>query len=445
MSAPVAPGRWPVIGHTPSMARQRNIFTRGLREHGDVVQVYLGPMHTYFIASPELTHQVLVTQGPKFRKGALFDKIKPFLGNGLANSNGSFHLRQRRLLQPAFHRERIAEYTRTMTQAATELVQRWQPDSVQSIADEMQRLAATVVSRALFSTRISPENIDALRQDSFVLLQQTMVRALAPGFVEKLPLPVNRTFESALGRMRSLIMGFIHDWREAGVDRGDQLSLMLLAEDEETGERMSDQQVYDEVVTMLTGGMETTALALSWLFYELSRNPEIERRLHAEVDEVLGGREITAEDIPRLTYTAQVVNETLRRYPIWFLMRRALQDVELGPVTIPEGAEVIFSPDAMHHNPDVYPDPERFDPDRWAPERAKSVPKGAFIPFGGGTRQCIGYQFAEHEIVITVATVAARYRLVDTADKPIKPVYTTAPYPGELPMRIVPRTAKETS
>ncbi|RJQ76419.1 cytochrome P450 [Pseudonocardiaceae bacterium YIM PH 21723] len=439
MSTPVAPGRLPVLGHTIPMARRRFAFTESLRRHGDIVRLYLGPMRTFYIASPELTYQLLTTHGPKFRKGAMYDKAKPFLGNGVIMANGADHLRQRRLLQPAFHRERITAYARTMVEVVSGFVDSWRPGETRQTEADMQSLAAMVVTRALFSTQIRQEDIDAIRHDLFVLLEQLMVRSLLPGVVEKLPLPANRRFDAAASRLRSIVMGVIADWREQGQDRGDQLSLLLLAEDEHTGRRLSDEQVYDEVLTLLSAGIETTAIALAWIFHELSVNPDVEARLHAEVDEVLAGRPLTVEDVPKLTYTAQVVNETLRRYPIWFLMRRALEDVQLGDALIPKGAEVIFSPHGLHHDPGIYPEPERFDPDRWSPERAKDVPRGAFIPFGAGTRQCIGNVFAETEIVIAAATVAQKYRLVPASPEPVRTNYTTAPYPVSIPMIITPR------
>ncbi|RJQ80796.1 cytochrome P450 [Pseudonocardiaceae bacterium YIM PH 21723] len=439
MSAPVAPGRWPLIGHTPSMIRQRFAFTERLRDQGDVVQVYLGPMRTYFVASPELTYRVLVTDAPKFRKGLLFDKMRDFVGDGLAMVNGAEHLRQRRLMQPAFSKQKITEYARTMAGAADELIASWEPGEVRQVDQDMQSLATTIVSRALFSTEISQADIDAIRESLFVVIKELMVRLLAPGFVEKLPLGPMKRFDAANARLRETVMRLITGYREHGLDRGDQLSMLLFAEDEDTGERMTDKQVYDEVLTLLTGGIETSALALSWLFHELARNPEVEGRLLEEIDSVLDGRPVSAQDVPKLTYTHQVVNEVLRKYPLWILMRRALEDVELGGTTIPAGSEVIFSPHAMHHNPEVFPDPEKFDPDRWSPERAKSVPRGAFIPFGAGARQCLGNVFAETEIVITVATVLSQWRLVPVPDQPVRVVYTSAAYPSRLPMTAIPR------
>ncbi|NBH06862.1 cytochrome P450 [Amycolatopsis sp. SID8362] len=432
MTAPVAPGRWPFLGHTPALLRQRFAFTSSLHEHGEIVKLYLGPAPTYFVTSPRLAHEVLVTAGPKFRKGAMFDKFRPFVGNGLVLSNGDFHRSQRRLMQPAFHRDRLIAYAEIMRRAAAELGDSWRAGEVRPVDEDMQRLAVTIVGEALFSTELGKEAIAEARRSIYLIIQQGMIRALSPKFVEKLPVPGNRRFDEAITRMREIVLAVIREWRADGTDHGDLLSTLLLA-------GMTDEQARDEVLTLLTAGIETTALALSWTFHELGRHPEVEARVHAEVDEVLGGDPVTAENLGQLTYVRQVVDEVLRRYPLWMLMRRTLEEVDLGGVRLPEGAEVIVSPHALHHDPASFPDPTRFDPGRWAPDRAAEQPKGAFIPFGAGNRQCIGNRFAQNEIVITVATVAARWRLVPLPGHPVRVKFTSAAYPDSLPMTAVPR------
>ncbi|QFZ17819.1 cytochrome P450 [Saccharothrix syringae] len=439
MSVPVAPGRLPLFGHALPMLRRRHEFTASLRARGDIVRIDLGTMRTYFVTNPRLVHELLVTKGSLVRKGALFDKFRPFFGNGLATSDGAFHRRQRRMVRPAFHGARIAGYADIMARAAADLTATWRPGQVRVVEEDAQALAVTVVGEALFSTELGRPVIDEVRRSIFTVLRHGMVRVLSPSFVEKLPLPGNREFDEAIGRIRAIVLDVVRGWREEGVDRGDLLSTLLLARDPETGEGMSDRQVHDEVLTLLVGGIETTALALAWTFHELARHPEVERRVHAEVDEVLGGRVPTSADVGKLVYLNRVVNEVLRLYPVWFLMRRTLAPVELGGVVLPEGAEVIFSPHALHHDPASFEDPHRFDPDRWTPERAARIPKGAFIPFGAGVRQCVGNVFAQTEIVITLATVAARWRLVPVPGKPVRVKFTSAAYPSGLLMTAVPR------
>ncbi|MEU4739247.1 cytochrome P450 [Actinosynnema sp. NPDC023658] len=438
MAVPVAPGRLPFLGHSVGMMRHRQRFTASLRDHGEVVRVDLGPMSTYFVTSPRLVHQVLVTDGPRFRKGAMFDKFRPYLGNGLLLSDGAFHLRQRRMIQPAFHRERIERYAGMMARAAAALAGSWTPGEVRVVEDDMQGLAVTNVGEALFSTALGQRVITEVRRSVFVVIKQGMVRALSPSFVEKLPLPANREFDRAVARMRALVLEVIASRRAEGTpDHGDLLSTLLLAQDD-AGDGMTDQQTYDEVLTLLTAGIETTALALAWAFHEIGRNPDVERRVVAELDEVLGGRPVTFADVPRLVRTAAVADEVLRMYPVWILMRRAVEPVDLGGVELPAGAEVIVSPHALHHDPASFPDPYRFDPDRWL-SPATEVPRGAFIPFAAGARQCVGNVFARAEIVITLATVLSRWRLVPVPGKPVRTRFTSAAYPSGLLMTAVPR------
>jgi cytochrome P450 len=325
-----------------------------------------------------------------------------------------------------------------MVRAASDLVGSWTPGEVRVVEEDMQGLAVTVVGEALFSTGMGARAIEEVRRSIFVVIKQGMVRALSPSFVEKLPIPGNREFDRAVERMRAIVLEVVASWRNEGTDHGDVLSMLLLAQDD-AGAGMTDQQTYDEVLTLLTAGIETTALALSWIFHEIARHPDVERRLVAELDDVLDGRPVAVDDVAKLVYTHQVVNEVLRMYPIWFIMRRATADVDLGGARIPEGAEVIVSPHALHFDPNSFRDPERFDPDRWSSERAGDVPKGAFIPFGAGTRQCVGNVFAQTEIVITVATVLAKWRLVPVPERPVRVKFTSAAYPVGLAMKAVPR------
>jgi cytochrome P450 len=421
------------------MLRRRWKFTASLRQYGDIVRIDLGTMRTYFVTSPQLVREMLIGKGSLFRKGVLFDKFLPIFGNGLGTSNGEFHRRQRLMVQPAFHRDRIARYAETMAHAVAELAAAWRPGQVRVVEEDAQTLAVTIVGQALFSTEMGTRAIEEVRRSIFIVIKNGMIRALSPSFVEKLPLRGNREFDEAIGRVRAIVLDVVRGWREDDTDHGDLLSMLLMAQDADTGTGMSDQQVHDEILTLLVAGIETTALALAWTFHELGRHPEVEARVHAEVDAVLDGRAPTFADVEKLVYIKQVVNEVLRMYPIWFLMRRALTPVELGGTVLPEGAEVIFSPHALHHDPASFEDPYHFDPGRWSPERAAKIPRGAFVPFGAGARQCVGNLFAQTEIVIAVATVAARWRLVPVPGKPVRVKFTSAAYPKGLLMTAVPR------
>ncbi|MGH3923309.1 MAG: cytochrome P450, partial [Pseudonocardiaceae bacterium] len=327
-------------------------------------------------------------------------------------------------------------YVHTMAGVASDLIESWRPGEVVAVDKRMEDVALTVVGRTLFSTELGREAIAEVQRSMPILTKYLAVRAFSP---EWLPIPANRRFDEAAARFRRVVAEVIAAARAEGKDHGDLLSTLLLARDEDTGEGMSDQQVSDEIVTILTAGMETTALALAWLFHELGQHPEVERRFHAEIDQVLDGRMATFNDIPRLEYTQRIISEILRKYPILILMRRARTDVDLGGVHIQPGTEVALSQYALHHDPHLYPDPARFDPDRWLPDRAARLPRGAFIPFGAGLHHCPGYSFAETEIAIVAATVAARWRLMPVTGKPVHLRMAVTMDPSQLPMIAVPR------
>ena len=429
------PGRWPVLGHTVPLLRDPLKLFTSLPAHGDVVELRLGPLPVHVVTTPELSWQVLATDADKFDKGLVFDKMRPLFGDGLATSNGELNRRQRRLVMPAFGRTRIAGYAETtMTKLADELTSSWHPGEVVEFDRRMQDLVLTVAGQTLFSTALGDEALAEIQRSIPIMLKYVLIRAFSPKFVEKLPIPPNRKFDAAAARLRDVAA------REQGADHGDLLSMLLLARDEDTGEGMSDRQVHDEVITILTTGAETTAVALAWFFHELGQHPEVERRFHAEVDDVLGGRAARFEDLPDLVYTHQIVNEIVRRTPPLILMRRAREDVELGGVRIPAGTEVAVSQHTVHRDPRWFPEPDRFDPDRWTPGHTAELPKGAYIPFGAGPRLCPGHVFAPTEIGIIAATIGARWRLVPVPGKKVRAQLKATMQPNRLPMIAVPRT-----
>ncbi|HEX4103737.1 MAG: cytochrome P450 [Pseudonocardiaceae bacterium] len=437
--APVVPGRLPLLGHTMSLLDSPFRFLSSLRSHGEVVRIYLGTLPVYLVTSPELAWQVFATDADRFDKGMIFDRIRPLSGNGLLNSDGDFNRRQRRLIQPAFHRKRIANYVDIMARAASDLVESWRPGEVVAVDQRMENLALSIVGQTLFATELGRDAITEAQRSMPILSKYLAVRAFVPKLMERLPIPANRRYDEAAARFRRVVAEVIVAARAEGKDHDDLLSTLLLARDEDTGEGMSDQQVHDEVVTILTAGAETTAVALSWFFYELGCHPEVQRRFHAEIDHLLAGRIATFDDIPKLEYTQRIIREVLRKYPLLLLMRRARIDVDLGGVHIAPGTEVALSQYALHHDPHLYPEPARFDPDRWLPDRASMLPKGAFVPFGAGLHHCPGYSYAEAEIAIVAATVAARWQLVPVTGKPVHPRLTATMHPPRLSMIATPR------
>lgn len=431
--APTVPGRLPVIGHTLAMLRQRLAFTAKLRSHGDLVRVWLGPLPVHFATTPELVHQVLSGPGEKFGKGLLVDKLRRAFGNGLVSTDGEFHRRQRRMIQPALHRPALEHHAAVMTESAAVLVDSWRPGQVLQLDRVAQDFAIGVVGRTLFSTDFDPHVSAEIRRHTPTMIRLGVVRALAPGW---LALPVNRRFDNAVARVHRVVDDIVAHGR---ADRHDLLSTLVGARDEHSLP-MNARQVRDEVVTLLVAGSETTGVALSWLFHELAANPDVADRVHAEVDEVVGRRPATLADVPDLRYTRRVIAEVLRKYTLWIMMRRARADVTLGGVELPAGTDVAFSPHALHHDPRSHPEPERFDPDRWLPDRAAVVPRGAYVPFAGGLHHCPGHQFAQYELAIATATVAARWRLVPVPGRPVRPKVVGLMYPDRLPMTAVPRS-----
>jgi cytochrome P450 len=410
-----------------------------LRQYGDVVLIYFGTLPVLVLTDSELAYQLLAVEADRFGKGVFLEKFRPFFGNGLAMSSGDFYRRQRRLMQPSFHRERISRYAEVMIGLAGELAESWQAGQVVMVNEAMRDLSLRIAGHTLFATELGRDAVEAVRRYLPSLIDDGLVRVYTPKVVERLPIPGNRRFDRAIAHLNGVVDEVIRRGRADGTDRGDLLSTLLLARDEDTGEDMNDQQVHDEVVNLLTAGSETSGIALAWLFHEISTRPDVQGRLWAEVDRVLAGRAITIEDVPELTYTRQVISEVLRLHAPWILMRRALEDVSLGPVSVPAGGEVAISPLALHHDPRYFPDPARFDPDRWEPDRAAAVPKHAYIPFASGLHHCPGHQFAQTEIAIVTAVVAARWQLLPVPGKPLRTKAHGMVYPSHLPMRVVSR------
>jgi cytochrome P450 len=417
------------------MLRDPLTFVTRARPLGDVVEIRIGPQPAYLVNNPDLIRRVLVGEAKKYGKGVQFDKLRPTLGNGLVTAAGEEHLKHRRLVQPAFHHSRIAGYARTMRELSLEMAGSWRDGERIALDNELTELALKIVGRTLFSTEIGAEVVDEVIRSMPAVLNGVTKRAMLPAVLEKLPTAENRRFNEANHRLRAVVDRIIAEYRRGGVDHGDMVSMLLLARDEETGEGLSDTQVRDEAVTMLLAGTETTSTLLSWVFFVLGQRPDLEERLHAEVDEVLGDGTMSFEQIGRLGYTRRLITEALRVYPpAWLLTRRTNEPVTLGGFALPAGASVLFSPYAVHRDPTLYADPDVFDPDRWLPERAKDVPRPAFVPFGAGNRQCIGEGFAWTEAIVVLATVASRWRMrpVPGAEVRMMPVATLRP--SALPM-----------
>ncbi|MFD3919537.1 cytochrome P450 [Streptomyces sp. NPDC058595] len=438
---PMAPGKLPLIGHAVPLIRDRLAFVQRLRKHGPVVRVAVGPKTLTVVNSPELMHKMLTSQADEFTKGLLFEKLKLFGKDALPVAEGKPHLRRRRLMQPAFHRQQVAGYVDTMREAVEPYVAGWDGGTPLDVKTEMQLMAQGVVMSALFSAAPRREPAHTILDSVDTVFKTALRRALLPiSALERLPTRRNRRAEAASTALRTAVADIITEHRAHPHTYDDIVSLLLTAQDD-TGATLPDDEILSEIVALLAAGSETTAVVLAWLFHELGRNPEMERRLHEEVDSVLAEGPLTAERIPRLVYTRMLVSETLRLYsPAWLVTRQAVSDVRLGEFTLPAGSDVIWSAYALHRDPGIYPDPLRFDADRWLPERPQP-PKGGFIPFGSGKRMCIGDAFAWTETVIITALVASRWRLRPTPGA-VRPVGAISTHPSSL--RMVPELRRHT-
>jgi cytochrome P450 len=426
----------------PALVRRPLEFVRSLHRHGDLVRIYFARLPVYVVTQPEPLRDVLITNGRDFDKGRIFEKGKAFLGEGLITSAGDLHHRQRRLLQPAFHRKMIERYAASMPDLAAECVGSWRAGEPVAVPDTMNRLAFTVVTRSVFGVDLSPPVAERLHRGMPLVLQGSMFRAFTPDLLERLPIGLNRRYAEATADLRSVVDDLLkcHDAAEAGqAVPTDLVSMLRAARDSETGAAMSPVQLRNEILNIMIAATEPTGGTLSWVFYELARRPEAERRLHEEVDTVLGGRPVCVADVPRLEYTQRVLRETLRLHSLWLSTRRALRPVQVGGVDVPTGTELAYSLYALHRHPRVYHDPDVFDPDRWSPERSAQVPRGGYFPFLTGNRQCIGDTFAWTEMVIVIATVAARWRLYLPAGRRVREVATATVRPSSLTMVPIPR------
>ena len=416
----------PVLGSALDIQRDIMGFFRGGYPYGDVWSFWVprglsGRMLVHVVLRPEYAEHVLKRNAANYEKSAAYRRLGHVVGEGLLTSEGGFWRRQRRLTQPAYHRKRLGMLAGTITETTARMVEeRWRPAAGRGeavdVASEMRRLALEIVGRVMLSVDLSGEASEVgWAVNEFLAYANRHVRGIySPP--PSLPTPANLRFRRASTVMDELVYGIIRERRASGADRGDLISMLLLARDEETGEAMSDRQVRDEVMTTLIAGHETTAAALAWSSWLLATNHETGRRLRREVGEVLHGRAAGLEHVGRdgtLRYTGQVFEETLRLYPPgWMMARIAKEEDEIGGYRIPEGSRVAVSPYLIHRNPEVWPAPARFDPERFSPERADGRHRFSHIPFGGGPRGCIGVNLARMEGTLVLATVAQHCELV---------------------------------
>ena len=385
------------------------------REHGDLARIDVVRTSLFLATHPDFVKDVLVTNNRLFGRGRGHLRMKLLLGDGLLTTDGDQHRRQRRLVQPAFHRQRVESYGDTMAERAEELSRRWRDGETVEVLSEMMGLTLVIVANTLFGATVDDEVQEI--GSALTAVFEMFGFALMPfsELFDRVPIPTTLRLHRARARLDATIYRIIAERRQSGRDHGDLLSMLLMAQDtgdDGDGGSMTDVQLRDEATTLFVAGHETTSNALTWTWYALSENPDAERAMHAEVDAVLGGRRPTAADLPRLPYTRAVLAESMRLYPpVWGMGRRALVDHTLGGYGIPRGSLVVVSPFITQRDARFFPEPQRFLPERWLGEQPSDRPRFAYFPFGGGARQCIGEQFAWMEGVLLLATLGQRWRL----------------------------------
>jgi cytochrome P450 len=441
---PGPPGHF-LLGHLPEIRRGPLQFLERLaRECGDIAKFRFLNNEGYLLNHPDYIRHVLVENNRNYNKQSFdYQILKPIVGNGLLTSDGDFWLRQRRLIQPSFHKQRIRNFGDIMVESTLEMLERWDSREQKEldISFEMMRLTLTIVGRALFSKDIGQEA--DLVGDAFSYVNEYITDRTRTPLPLPLswPTPANRRFQKAKRDLDAVVLQMIAE-RRSSKDQAersvDLLEMLLQARDEHSGEGMTDSQLQDEVMTLMLAGHETTANALTWTWYLLSQNPSAEERLHAELDEVLTRRPPSPDDISSLPYTSMVVQEAMRLYPpAWIIGRKVVSDDEIGGYRIPAGSAVEMSAYLMHRHPSFWKDPERFEPERFTPEASEKRPTFAYFPFGGGPRLCIGRDFALLEARLILAAVASKYRLVLLPGHPIEldPLLTLRPKHG-MAMRL---------
>jgi cytochrome P450 len=430
---PEAPGAWPLLGHLVPMLRRPLAFLPTIAVYGDVVKVRFGRMPVYVVTHPDTVRELLIPGDRDYKRGRIFEKLEPALGKGIATVSGEEHRRQRRLLQPVFTRERIAQYAVIMRTAAEEATRNWRDGERLAVDEVMNDLALTALTRSLFRITVHADTADVIKCGMQSLTQGLLLRTVLPSAWERLPTPGNLRFRRAMARMHREVDKLVAAYRQAGEDRGDVLSALLAVRDDD-GTALSDEEIHAQVMTLALTGIEAPGAALGWVMYEIARNPEVASRVYGEIDAVLDGRTPQYEDLPAFEYLGRVITEVLRlRTPLVF-MRRTLTAVRMGPYTIPPDSEVIYSPYLLHHDARWFDDPLRFDPDRWLPENRKQIPKGAFVPFAAGAYQCIGKLFATTELTMVTASICANWRLQLVPGAPIRELATALVRPSQLPM-----------
>ncbi|MFD8595729.1 cytochrome P450 [Kitasatospora sp. NPDC059646] len=458
-SAAVAPGALPLVGHGLRLLRGSAGFLSSLHAHGDLVAVRLGPTTAQVPCHPDLLNRVLADDRLFDKGGAFYERARDVMGNGLVTCPHRDHRRRRRLVRSAFRRSQVERFADAVRAETASVTAAWRPGDVIDAFPVCYGLALRVLGRTLYSTAIDAEPARSVEQSFDTVLNGLFRQMLLPGPVRRLPLPSHLRYRRALAHLHDAVRQLVADHRTAaptdhadGTDRGDRtagtdgtarsgpdlLSALLAARDED-GARLTDAEVHDQVITLLAAGTETVAATLTWALWRISHHPAAAEQVRAELAEVLAdGRAPGWQDLPRLGAVDRVVSETLRLHPPgWLFTRVTTAPTELAGRPLRAGSTLVVSPAAVSRHPAAFRAPAQFDPDRWRPERVTPAARLAFLPFGTGTRKCVGDLFARTECVLVLAALLSRRRLVPEPGADLRPVpLATVLRPRRLRLRV---------
>ncbi|HKO41916.1 MAG TPA: cytochrome P450 [Pyrinomonadaceae bacterium] len=422
LPAPPGPKGGLLLGVMPEFNRDTLGFIERAKDHGDVVRMRFFYLTVHFLYDPTHIEYVLSTNARNFIKSRSLRTpfFRRLVGQGLLTSEGEVWKRQRRLAQPAFHRQRISAYGDVMVEYTRRMIANWKAGEQRDIHRDMMRLTLEIVVKTLFDADVSQDADkvgNVLSRLVMPFASQATLKWIADN---RLPTSTHRSFNRDVDEIDAIVYRIIDERRRSGIDQGDLLSMLLAAHDED-GSQMTNRQLRDEVMTLFLAGHETTALTLSWAWYLIARNPEVERKFHEELDQVLSGRLPVAADMPRLKFTEKIAKESMRLYPpAYGLGRQAVEDCEIGGYRIRRGSQLFMFQWVTQRDPRFFPEPEQFKPERWTEEFTNSLPKYAYFPFGGGPRVCIGNYFAMMEIVLLMATIGQRFHFSVGEQRPVE-------------------------